>query len=228
MNTLPSFSFLIQDIRQETNTVRRYIFDYGITPFEFYPGQFCVASHPRDPSLTAALTIATSPLRRDGFEFALHRSGNFGTRFYDEAKTGDVVQLKPAQGKFHIEVNDTRPMVYIAYDYAVTGARSFWQYHQDAQLKRPLHLLHPHRGPDNALFYDEFNSTQSDLRRYFPIRLAPDPSLSINQVALASALIGLQEPVLFIAGEGNDVKALTALAQQTGVPTQRIKTERWS
>jgi hypothetical protein len=58
--------------------------------------------------------------------------------------------------------------------------------------------------------------------------LAPDPSLSINQVALASALIGLQEPVLFIAGEGNDVKVLTALAQQTGVPTQRIKTERWS
>jgi ferredoxin-NADP reductase len=228
MNTLPPFSFLIQDIRQETNTVRRYIFDFGTTPFEFYPGQFCVVSHPRDSSLTAALTIATSPLRRNGFEFALHRSGNFGTRFYDEAKTGDVVQLKPPQGKFHIEINDFRPMVYIAYDYAVTGARSFWQYHQDAQLKRPLHLLHPQRGPDNALFYDEFSSTQSDLRRYFPIRLAPDPSLSINQVALASALIGLQEPVLFIAGEGNDVKALTALAQQTGVPPHRIKTERWS
>lgn len=228
MNSAP-FSFLVQDIRQETPNAKLYIFDYGLTPFEFYPGQFTVLTLPNSaPDLTAPITLACSPLRRDTFEFIVVRTGNFGTRFYDRIQVGDLIPMRPPMGKFHLEISDPRPIIYLAYDYCISGARSFWQYHEDVQMPKPLYVVHPQRGQNNALFRNEFESTAAQNRRYLPIALPDEEGAQLDIATLSSILNTVQGALIYIAGEARDVRALQENVLNSGVTPSNIKIERWS
>jgi len=224
-----SFSFLVQDIRQETNGARCYVFDYGLTPFEFYAGQFSVVTLPgSNPACTAAITLASSPLRRGAFEFVVVRTGNFGSRFYDSTKVGDLISMKPPQGKFQLEINDPRPVVCLAYDYCTTGFRAFWQYHQDVVMRKELVLIHPHRDRNNALFRADFETSTSPNRKYYPIEITSTTDIQTIISTLSFILNTLSDPLVYIAGEKYDVQSLTEDTQKCNILTTQIRTERWS
>lgn len=228
MNSTP-FSFLVQEIRQETPNTRLYVFDYGLTPFEFYPGQFTVITLPdSSPDLTAPITLACSPLRRSSFEFIIVRTGNFGTRFYDKVQVGDLISMRPPLGKFFLEISDPRPVIYLAYDYCISGARAFWQYHEDVQMPKPLCVIHPHRGESNALFRNDFQSTTAVNRRYLPLTLRDEESVQVETSTLHSIINTHPNALVYIAGEAPDVRSLLEKVQLCGLAADSIKCERWS
>lgn len=224
----PSFHFFVQDVIPIAPQVRLFQFDYGLTPMEYYPGQFCVATLPRsEPPQTAALTIATSPLRRQSFELAVVRTGNFGTRFYDSVNVGDVVPMSVPQGKFTLELTDPRPALLIAYDYCTTGVRAIWQYHADSGQTRRLTFLHAQRPGQSALFSQEFTTSTSPVRQYLPVRLN-QTSETLPPATLQAALSSLPNCLVYLVGEGPDVKATQTALEQSGLERDRLKVERWS
>jgi len=225
----PPFSFLVQDIYQESPNAKRYSFDYGLTPFEFYPGQFSVLTLPSSTTpQTAAITLACSPLRRQNFEFVVVRTGDFGTKFYDTVQIGDLVPMQAPAGKFHLEIFDPRPILFIAYDYCVTGTRAFWQYHQDVQMSKDFVFVHPYRGHGQALFKNEFESTSSSNRKYVPLELPANPEVMLNPNFLSQAIQSLPDSLIYLTGEGKDVMNLKKTLESLGKNPQSIRTERWS
>ncbi|GAB4246924.1 MAG: hypothetical protein OHK005_12910 [Candidatus Methylacidiphilales bacterium] len=228
MSTKPSFRFLVQDIKQIAPDTRLFQFDFGLTPMEYYPGQFVVVTLPQsDPRVTAAITLASSPLRRQSFELAIVRTGNFGTRFYDSVQIGQIIEMSVAQGKFHPELSDPRPILLIAHDYCTTGIRAIWQYHADSSLPRPVTFLHGQRDGQSALFADEFTSTSAPNRRYLPVSLPPAPA-TLSSETIASALSAQPGCVVFLVGEGPDVAATRHHLEQLGISRDRLHLERWS
>lgn len=224
----PTLRFLVQEVTQAADLVRLYTFDYGLTPVEYYPGQFCVVSLPgASPPLTAPLNLASSPLRRDCFQLAVVRTGNFGTRFYDSVQPGDLVEMTVPQGKFTLELSDPRPVLIVAFDYCTTGVRSIWQYHADSHFHRPLTLLHAVREGQPALFYEEFMTTTDPQRTYLPVNLPPAPA-TIPEPSLASALASRPGCVVYLVGEGSDVKPTEKLLTAQGIGPDRLRIERWS
>lgn len=222
------FSFLVQDVIQELPEVRRYRFDFGLIPFEFYAGQFCVVNLPgAEPPLTGALSLATSPLRRDGFDLVVKRTGNFGSRFYDSVNPGEMVTMKPPVGLFVLPINSPQPVTVIAFDYCVTAVRSFWQYLEDTQDPRSFQFIHVIRGPQHALFRQEFESSVSSSRNYLPCERAPDHfGITVNEVReLVPDLFGRQ---VFVVGEGRDVLPTVQDLKKAGLTKESLHMERWS
>lgn len=228
MSLQPSFRFLVQDIQQIAPDTRLFQFDFGLTPMEYYPGQFVVVRLPQsEPPLTAAITLASSPLRRQSFDLGIVRTGNFGTRFYDSVQVGQIIEMSVPQGKFYPELSDPRPILLIAHDYCTTGIRAIWQYHSDSSLPRPLAFLHGQRQGHTALFTNEFAATTAPNRRYLPIALPPAPA-TLPPEAIASALSAQPSCVVFLVGEGPDVAATRQQLEQLGIGRDRLHVERWS
>lgn len=229
MTSNPPFTFLVQDVFQDLPEVRRYAFDYWLTPFEYYGGQFAVLTLPgSNPPLTAAVNICTSPLRRNCFEIAIKNTGGFGSKFYEEVDIGTVVQMQPPMGKFHLDPNETGSVILVAYDYCVTAIRAIWQYHQDAAMKCPLTLLHPFRGKANALFRDEFASSEARGRYYQPVELPENPLTVVGSKLIADVANASGKAKILIAGEGIDVLQVKAEFLAAGATEDRIRIERWS
>ncbi|MFQ3670129.1 MAG: FAD-binding oxidoreductase [Verrucomicrobiia bacterium] len=222
------FTFLVQDIIDELPTVRRYRFDYGLTPMEFYAGQFCVVVLPgSSPPLTGALSLATSPLRRESFDLVVKRTGNFGTRFYDSVKAGDVVTMKPPAGTFVLPSNSSQPVILVAFDYCVTAVRAIWQYLEDIQDSRRVHFLHVVRGSEPNLFSNEFSESSSPHRTYLPIALSTGSS-SIRVEEIQSRIPDYFQHQLFVVGEGTEVIPLMTELKAVGFPKDFLHVERWS
>ncbi len=222
------FSFLVQDIVQELPDVRRYRFDYGLTPFEFYAGQFCVVKLPgSEPALTGALSLASSPLRRDSFDLVVKRTGNFGTRFYDGIGLGEVISMKPPMGRFVLSTNNPQPVTAIGFDYCVTAIRSFWQYLEDTQEPREFNFIHVIRGARNALFQSEFSASAQGARHYLPVeREEGEGVFGLKEIAELVPNVGDHQ--VFVVGEGEDVRPLVEEWKRAGLNERSLHVERWS
>lgn len=227
MSVFP-FTFLVQEVIQELPEVRRYRFEFGLTPFEFYAGQFCVVALPRhEPLLTGALSLASSPLRRESFEFAVKRIGNFGTKFYESVQAGDLVSMKAPMGHFILSTNNPQAVTVVAFDYCVTAVRAFWQYLEDTQESRPFHFVHVIHGADHALFYQEFSQQATEVRQYLPYEKdLAQRGLTFDEI------VGLVPDVLahqvFVVGEGPDVLLTVQELKANGIDKQCLHIERWS
>lgn len=221
-----AYTYIIQAVQQELEDVRSYEFAYGLQPFEFYPGQFVVAVLPSAPKTTAAITLSSSPMNRSQFRLTLKRTGDFGTRFYDSAQTGDLVKMRPPAGAFRLEPTDNRPLCYIARDYTTTGAMSFCQYLADIQSTREVYLVHECTSPQQALFRQAFEGLSLSRLKYTP--MAVGKGEEVTAAWIEANIPDLVRTVFYAAGEGLDVKRWKQVLLDAAIPATSIRTERWS
>lgn len=219
-------AFLVQSIEHyESCYVKTFHFSFGMTPFEFYPGQFVTVEHPNYKNLTGALTLSSSPLDRNHFSLSVKDIGNFGSKFYSEVREGDVIDVSRPLGKFHIKSNEPDPVVFIARDYAVTAAYSAMKYLKDIKSNRYFFMIHEYSSEEECLFAEDFQRFADESAQtmyYIPC--------SALDSALASKIVnGIPYPAsYYVAGEGVDVKRFMNLILQQGIAKERIHFERWS
>jgi ferredoxin-NADP reductase len=229
------YCFLVQHVSQELADVRTFGFTYGLAPFEFEPGQAVQVGIPDFPGQTGIVTISSSPTQRSLFEITVRRGGEFGTKFYDTVKSGDMISMTQPSGTFCLEAEDTRPLCFIGRDFSIPAARSFYHYLADVKSTRPYALLHELSHPDNQLFHYEFNQPRLN---HFQYRLTLDQpekppqwngSLgAINTELIQFVLPQFSETVFYLAGERKDVDYYREQVAALAVPAAQVHCDYWS
>jgi ferredoxin-NADP reductase len=235
MNDQTSSSYLIQEIVQENSAVRSYTFDFGLASFAFKPGQFCVTQLESSSTLMGALSLTSSPLDKKEFTLTVRRTGNFGSFIYDNARVGSLLKMRPPAGTFELNLQSSVPICFIARDYTVTAARSFFRFLAITNPHRPFFLLQELSHSSELLFTQEFCSKA--LTNFKWITIGPDPvrtgepehvTGAINARLIMSIFPFWKEAEYYIAAEGIDAKRYKGEMTLLGVENDRLKVERWS
>lgn len=217
-------SFLIQQVIQENPQVRSFRCEFGLSRFHFWPGQFAVVRHLERPEVRASLTFSTGP-DDEHFEFTLKRSGDFGTRVYDEAKAGDLLCItQPAGGVALQPAHLGAPVCFIGRDHCVPAARGFLRWLKGQPGVHPLTVIHELSSPEESLYSEEFASfVNAQQLRYKPL-----PAESLSTDMLDELFADSETPWFFVHGEASDARRFRELLQLRGVSKERMLVERWS
>jgi ferredoxin-NADP reductase len=217
-------SFLLQQVIQENYEVRSFRFEFGLSRFDFLPGQFSVVCPQSRPDLRASLTFSSAP-QEDTFEFTLKRSGDFGTHFYDAARPGDVVRLTQAAGGVALQPDHLgSPLCMLVRDYCMPAARSFLRWLDTRPPGHRLTLVHELSHPRERLFGAELEQFQARQR----LSYVPLPEGEVSQPLLDGLFPSGSNPYFYIYGEAADARRFRDLLQQRGVSKERMLVERWS
>ncbi len=227
-------SYVLRRIIQETPDVRSFIFDFGDSPFSFTPGQFVIFR--LDDKRQAPLTLSSSPHDQKYFQVTVKRTGNFGTRFYDQMQVGDAVSIGEPMGNLKLDVNASDPVCFIGSDYCIPAARSFFYYILIRQPQRRITLFHELTDPSQALYDNEFKhfDQNSPLTRVLILnQLIRPPGWMgglgrITPVMLRSLYLENPNTKFYAAGEYPETKFYQQALQSAEIPKQSIVVERWS
>jgi ferredoxin-NADP reductase len=226
---------LVQHISQELADARTYGFSYGMSPFEFEAGQAVVVGVPDFPGVEGTVTISSSPTHRSSFELTIKRAGEFGAKFYDTVKIGDMISLRQPSGDFCLRAEETHPLCFLARDGAVTAARSFYHYLSDQKSTRRFTLLHELSDPGQQLFHYEFDQPQLEHFHYHLTLDQPErpPSWNGSMGPVTPELIArvVPEPMttlFYVAGERKDADYFRQQLAALAVPAEWVRCDYWS
>jgi NAD(P)H-flavin reductase len=221
--------YLVQEVRQESEDVRSYVFAFGDSRFDFAPGDFVAVQQSRLGDKTGALTLSTSPTRRAEFEVMLKRTGDFGAAFYDEVQAGDVAVLSRPSGVFRFKSEPTTLCV-VARDYTLPAARSLYQFLQDGGWPHRLILLQEITDL-KPLFAAELVQSEHFVRQFWYAGDQPLPAGwhagPLTGEAVLEVLSG-QAASFFVVAEGIDAKRYKSELLRVGIDSARVTVERWS
>jgi ferredoxin-NADP reductase len=209
--------YLVQDIIDNCEDVRSYVFSFGLTRLRFEPGQFVVVKNLKT-NTKAPLSISTSPLAYQDFELTVKRTGEFGTAFYDSVEVGDMVEMTLPSGPFVLPTDGIQPLVLVGRDYTVPAYRSYFRTLADSGIDRPVTLYHEVSSSEQILYIEDFQSARAPSFR----RVVLPGEIQADRLAQHKGSL------FFLSGEGVDVKRWERLAKIAGIDNDDIVKERWS
>ncbi len=236
--SLLSFSLAVTRVVQETPDVHTYRFrptpDF---PRDWKPGQFITVNFPDDPKTKRAYSLSSSPLDDGYFEVTVKLMGNFGTRFYNEAHTGTVLNVIPPRGKFLLPDDPSVPLLLMAGGSGVTPYRGMLRYISQRKLPTEVTILYSVRTPVDIIFKREFEQLCADnpLFRFVVTctRLAPeDTSWTGLRGRINADMIRQHDPDpkrahYYSCGARAFVTGMAQTLSEMGIARERIIYEDW-
>lgn len=230
--------YIIQKIVEESSDVKTYRMSFGERPFTFTPGQFILVKLlPSGPK--APLTLASSPLDQRGFEFTLKRTGDFGTKFFDQAEVGDPISVVGPSGRFCLDIESREPIAFVGRDYSISAARAYLRWARDLWKDsqkiptRKFHLFQEVSATDQVIYEEELSEHLPGFTR--TLILDGDPPAQwrdkvgrVNSSLLTLELEDLRKTEFFVCGEGIDVKQWKKIFEDLPVSDENVHIDRWS
>ena len=215
--------YILQDVIEENESVRSYLFYYGLTPFQFSPGQFVVTRLGESGPFRASLSLSSSANDRDKFELTVKRTGDFGTHFFDNAQVGSLVLMTQPSGPFVLDAQDTSPICFVGCDYSIPSARSFLRTLRENQSNRPFVLIQELTAESEVLFGAEFKDPHY---RHFSWKTVAKGGLTAEY--LSKELLDPKVWSFYVQAEGVEAKTYQNVIRSLGVEPARLRVERWS
>ncbi len=157
--------------------------------------------------------------------------GEVSSYIYDSLKVGDKVEIRGPFGKFFVwEPEVAEPILLIAGGSGVVPMHSMLQSHTSSQSPIKMHLLYSARTYENIIYKNELlNSpnttitlTQNDTEDW------QGHTGRIDTALLKATLNSFEtSPLCFICGMSSFVGSVSDALQSLGIPTDKIKTERF-
>jgi ferredoxin-NADP reductase len=224
------FELPLIEVKKETPTVSSFLFEKHPS-FIYQPGQFVrlfieidgviqdrsfsIASSPTEPYLMLTMRHSDKP-----FKYILAKK-----------KKGDRVTVSPPQGKFILQTDTTKQIVFIAGGIGITPFRSMLTFLYHTQSSLPLTLLYSSRSEDEIVFKKELEELTTNL-----------PNLSLTHTLTRSdtwsgkkgritkedveKFITPKEDTLFyICGLPTMVIDMTQLLRTLAVPSENVRFE---
>jgi ferredoxin-NADP reductase len=235
---LPSFLLPVVSVTQETADVHTYRFSIPPEfPRDWKPGQFITVNFPDDPATKRAYSLSSSPLDGDYIEVTVKLMGNFGTRFYNEARVGTVLNVLPPRGKFLLPDDPTVPLLFMAGGSGVTPYRGMMRYIHQKKFPTRVTLLYSVRVPEDIIFKNDFESlcAQNPQFRFVVTctRLAPeDKSWAGPRGRINAEMIRCNDPDparahYYACGAREFIRNMAQLLAEMRIPRERVVYEDW-
>jgi ferredoxin-NADP reductase len=204
---------------------------------DWKPGQFITVSFPDDPKTKRAYSLSSSPLDGDYFEITVKLMGNFGARFYNDARIGTVLNIIPPRGRFVLPDAPDIPLLLMAAGSGVTPYRGMMRYIVQRNLPTRVALLYSVRTPQDIIFRRDFEQLCALNPRFqFAVtctRLAPeDKSWTGLRGRINADLIRELDPDpqrahYYSCGGREFVRGMAQLLGDMGIPRERVIYEDW-
>jgi ferredoxin-NADP reductase len=211
-------------------------------PFTWHPGQHADVRLTAPDGYTAqrSYSIANVPESGEEIELAIERleDGEVSSFFHEVAAVGDEIEIKaPLGGHFVWEVAAGGPLLLVGGGSGIVPLMSMLRHRAAQGSRMPAALLYSARAWDEVIFRDEllaldrpddgFALTFAITRE--PARRARDLSRRIDAPAVDVILALLPAPptLAFVCGSNAFVSIAADALLATGIPPERIKTERY-
>ncbi|MSQ41157.1 MAG: oxidoreductase [Dehalococcoidia bacterium] len=226
-------------IRQETPTVKSFLFDLGGEPFTFKPGQWVDFYIDLGYKMeVGGFSVISSPLQRGAIELAVKRQSHGVPSLYlhDKAKVGDSFIVDGGFGPFYYddEMEKGAPVVLIAGGVGITPMMSILRYVDEAHPEVEATLLYSASTPSELAFRPELEAMAARNPQVQCIFTVTHPEGEpwegrVGRIALAllKAHLPQQKAWYFICGPPAMLDDTPPLLEQLGVEPSRIRMERW-
>jgi ferredoxin-NADP reductase len=235
---ITQFEMPIVKIVQETRDTRTF----RLQPPENFdmnwkPGQFITINFPEDPKTKRAYSLSSSPLDGHFLEITIKKMGNFGTRIYETARVGTVLQVIPPRGKFFLPDDPNVPVMLISGGSGVTPYRSMMRYIIQKKLPTKVVNLYSVRVPEDIIFNDEFH----ELCKVNPnfkfvvtcTRVPPEDNSwrglrgRVNPEMVKQLSDDCDRTVFYGCGSHDFVVGTAKMLHDMGLPKERVIYEDW-
>ena len=235
---MPTLQLEIADINDETPTVRSVSLALAGQPFSFKPGQYCLVKIPvGDKQLDHALSIASSPTRRDRLLFATRKSDSLYKQSFFALKPGDRVSLMGPMGRFIYDENSAYS-VFLSGGIGITPLMSMIEYVADRHPDHRVILLFGNRSPGEIPFRRELDGLARSHANITVIHTVSSPGDGgetwqgetgrVNQALIQRSVTNLDHALFYICGPPGMVSGLKSLLEQLSISHERIKFENFT
>ncbi|MEE8291472.1 MAG: FAD-binding oxidoreductase [Candidatus Tectomicrobia bacterium] len=230
----------IARIRQETPTVKSFLFTLPEMALSFLPGQW-VDLYIDDPALgpdviVGGFSITSSPLQQDGIELAVKKipEGQASVYMHERVKVGDRLLIDGGYGDFCYQEEMGEALVLIAGGIGITPLMSIIRFVVEAGLDVPITVFYSAKTPSELVFRQELTTiaAQHDkIRCQFTVT-RPDQEPWDERVGRIDRLMLAEQGVeqrarYYVCGPRGFAQDMQAMLTALGVATSRVKSEAW-
>ena len=228
----------IVEIREDTPTVKSFLFELGETPFRYLPGQWVDFYIETNAGLQiGGFSITSSPTVEGTIELAVKRLpyGIPAQYLHDTARVGDSFHIDGGSGKFHYEESKGGPLLLIAGGIGITPIISIARYVAAKRLDIKMDILYSASTPSEFAFksaLEEIVASSSNFDcLYTTTQNSEEPwdghTGRIDSELLQRYTTGDQAPLVYLCGPQPMIADLEETLSDIGIQRQRINAERW-
>lgn len=161
--------FIIQKIVAESTQIKSfYLSPLDKMPLDiFLPGQFLTLKIPlphTPEALIRTYTVSSKPKETYYRITVKHEPrGKASSALHNHAQVGDVLQVRPPAGQFHLNIRSTKPIMMISAGVGITPMLSMLAYIAYYQPQRSLTFLHSSRNVTEQIASDYLKELANKL-----------------------------------------------------------------
>ena len=224
-------------IRQETPTVKSFLFDLDGSEMDFKPGQWVDLYVDIGPSVeVGGYSIISTPLQRGSFELAVKKLpwGAPAIYLHEQAREGEIFTIQGGSGNFILDPEWSGPVVFIAGGIGITPIISMLRYLDQTDDRRETLLLYSAGSPEELAFrreIEEMTGRNPHSRAVFTVTRPHDKPWNGRTGRIDRDLLLEQRPAVeslyYLCGPPPLQDDLASVLKDIGVPPSNIRTERW-
>lgn len=228
----------IIEIREETPTVKSFLFDLGETPFKYLPGQWVDFYIETKSGLQiGGFSITSSPTVEGTIELAVKRLpyGIPAQYLHDTARVGDSFHIDGGSGKFYYEESKGGPLLLIAGGIGITPIISIARYVAAKQLDIKMDILYSASTPSEFAFKTSIEEIVASSNNFDCLFTTTQQSEEpwhgyngrINAKLLQQYTTQDQDPLIYLCGPQPMITDIEQTLLDIGTEEKRINAERW-
>ena len=224
-------------IRQETPTVKSFLFDLQGAEMDFKPGQWVDLYVDIGPSVeVGGYSITSTPLQRGTFELAIKKLpwGAPAIYLHEQAKEGEMFTVQGGSGNFVLDPEWPGSIVFIAGGIGITPIISMLRYLDQTHDGRETLLLYSASSPAELAFrreIEEMTNRNPRSRAIFTVTRPHDGQWDGRTGRIDRDLLREKLPqgesLYYLCGPPPLQDDLSSVLKDMGVPPPHIRTERW-
>ena len=225
------------EIRDETHTVKSFLFDLNGGEINFLPGQY-IDLYVETPYLheVAGYSITSSPLDKGTISIAVKKLpwANATVYLHEVCQVGDTMALKGPGGDFYYSLDSNDDVVLIAGGIGVTPLISMCRYIYSAGLSTRVTLIYSAKNPAEMAFIEELSAMEANSHNFrclFTVTSLADEvwtgSVGRINTDMLRTFIEPDCNDVFICGPTGMPEDVIQMLKELGVKETGIKAEMW-
>ena len=224
-------------IRQETPTVKSFLFDLQGAEMDFKPGQWVDLYVDIGPSVeVGGYSITSTPLQRGSFELAVKKLpwGAPAIYLHERARVGEMFTVQGGSGNFVLDPEWSGPIVFMAGGIGITPIISMLRYLDQTNDRRETLLLYSASSPAELAFrheIEEMTSRNPRSKAVFTVTRPLDEPWQGRTGRIDRDLLLEQRPegesLYYLCGPPSLQDDLSSILKDMSIPQSNIRAERW-
>ncbi|MEM6346010.1 MAG: ferredoxin reductase [Bacteroidota bacterium] len=230
----------VKEIRVETNRVKTFVL--ALPEWSPHlPGQHYILRLTAEDGYQArrSYSIASAPERKNLVALTIERleDGEVSTYLHDFVKVGDKIEIRGPQGGYFVWKSAYKsPLWLIAGGSGIVPLMAMLRHRQQLQRPVPAKLLYSIKSPEDEIYGGELNQLAKKdsaftIRRTYTQKI-PDQwagdQRRVDKIMLQEELAKFpSHPLVYICGPTTMVEFVAHTLVELGMPSVRVRTERF-